>query len=170
MKKTTLALAALMALSCGTASAVEKKDYQLNFFAEVNNNFSFERLDGKSWSEAIDIKYSALRNEFEERLVKTRVTLSGHNDTKPLKAALMDGGPRLVNKSDYTQEIGLEVKFNSTSLKSPIQLGTAFQTVATAAKDENLFDLIIKPSNLDASGLKTGDYEGHFKIQFEHEV
>ncbi|MGF1691821.1 CS1 type fimbrial major subunit [Photobacterium kagoshimensis] len=165
MKKTTLALAALMALSCGSVSAaVEKKDYQLNFFAQVNNNFSFERLDGKSWSEAIDIKYSALRGEFEDRLVKTRVTLAGQDKSKPLKAALRDASNTLVNKADYTQVVNLTIAIGG------VDLGTGYQTVAATAEDENVLDLMIKPDAVHAAAASKGDYEGKFAIQFEYEV
>ncbi|WP_157134446.1 hypothetical protein [Photobacterium profundum] len=48
MKKTTLALAALIAITSGSVFANVKKDYQLNFTAQVEDGFSFERLDGKS--------------------------------------------------------------------------------------------------------------------------
>ncbi|MEZ8096360.1 CS1 type fimbrial major subunit [Photobacterium swingsii] len=165
MKKTTLALAALMALSCGSASAaVEKKDYQLNFFAEVNNNFSFERLDGQSWSKAIDIKYSALRGEFEERLVKTRVLMSGHKADKPLRAALLSPSNNLVNKSDYTQVVNLQIFFGKD------RLGAGWTKVAEKAQSENLLDLIIKPDAAHAAAVSKGDYEGKFAIQFEYEV
>lgn len=163
MKKTTLALAALIALTSGSAIASVKKDYQLNFFANVDDGFSFERLDGKSWSEAIDIKHSALRDEFETTTVKTRVLLSAANSgsSTPLSATL-DSQPKLIHKADYTKEVGLMISLNGKPL------GMAPQELMTDTKVENFMDLVIDP--VASSGTLTGDYEGKFAITFEYGV
>ncbi|MGF1834972.1 hypothetical protein [Photobacterium sanguinicancri] len=166
MKKTTLALAALIALASGSALANVKKDYQLNFFAQIEDGFSFERLDGQSWSEAIDIKHSALRDEFEVTTVKTRVMLGAGKfaDNKPLKATLDTGAPKLVNKADYTKEVGLIVSLNGK------QLGLQQATLMDQTAAENFMDLTIDPVVAAGSSAATGDYEGKFAITFEYGV
>lgn len=166
MKKTTLALAALIALTSGSALATVKKDYQLNFFAQIEDGFSFERLDGKSWSEAIDIKHSALRDEFEVTTVKTRVTLGAGKfaDNKPLKATIDSAFPKLVNKADYTKEVGLIISLNGK------QLDTTGKELMAKTEAENFMDLTIDPVVAPNTSAATGDYEGQFAITFEYGV
>ncbi|MEZ8741583.1 CS1 type fimbrial major subunit [Photobacterium swingsii] len=167
MKKTTLALAALIALTSGAAFAkTVKQDYQLNFFAQIEDGFSFERLDGKPWSEAIDIKHSALRDEFEVTTVKTRVILGAGKfaDDKSLTAKIDSPSPKLVNKGDYTKEVGLLVYLNGK------QLDTMGVKLMAKTEAENFMDLTIDPVVPVGVSAATGDYEGQFAITFEYGV
>ncbi|KMV29236.1 hypothetical protein AB733_19230 [Photobacterium swingsii] len=163
MKKTTLALAALIALTSGAAMANVKKDYQLNFFAQIEDGFSFERLDGKSWSEAIDIKHSALRDEFESTTVKTMVSLSSTHTQKALEAKLSKPFPVLSKKGDYTQAVALNIHLGGQDLT----LGGK-KIVKALSTERNALDLVIEPAN--KKNLASGDYEGTFAIEFEYGV
>ncbi|CAG23824.1 hypothetical protein PBPRB1979 [Photobacterium profundum SS9] len=116
------------------------------------------------WSEAIDVKYNPVLDDFKKATVVTRITLAAAHVGKPLKVGLDVADPKLINSVDNTKELGLLVSLNKN------QIGAALVELTGTATAENNYDLDIEVVGLGARDMRVGDYAGSFAMVFEYGV